>query len=332
MKLNKVFINRISNIIFYFLSLIISLWIIGAFFYLSFASNWVQWLASIVVFACLIISFVKLKKILFLLTLLGFIISVYTLSYFHPPVNNRAWVPDQEFTPAITINNNQITIKNYRNCRYRSKSDFDIQWETKILDLEKLTGVDFVVEPFYAWRGLAHTFLTFSFADGEHVSISVEIRREQKEVYSVFAGIYWNYELTYIIGEEKDLIGLRANIRKDTVYLFPIKAKDDQIKKLFLSMLQRANNLVEKPEYYNSLFNTCSTNIARHLQENFELKFGVDFRLIFPGYADEIAFDLNLIDTDKNIDEARKTFQINNRSQFLDDGKAWSKQIRNYQQ
>ena len=95
-------------------------------------------------------------------------------------------------------------------------------------------------------------------------------------------------------------------------------------------MLQRAKNLEERPEYYNSLFNTCSTNIARHLKENFDLKLGLDFRLIFPGYADEIAFDLKLIDTDQTLEEARQTFLINNRSQFLDDGKAWSKQIRNY--
>jgi hypothetical protein len=309
---------------------LISLWIIGAFFYLSIAGKCLQISLSIIIFACLLFSFIKFQKQFLFLVLLSLTICVYALTYIDPPINNRAWVPEQMFIPLISINKNQITIKNFRNCRYRSNTDFDVHWETKIFDLEKLAGVDFIVEPFADWRGLAHTFLTFSFDDGEHVAISVEIRREQKEVYSVLAGIYWNYEVMYIVGEEKDLIGLRTNIRKDPVYLFPIKANKIQIKKLFLSMLQRAKNLEERPEYYNSLFNTCSTNIARHLKENFDLKLGIDFRLIFPGYADEIAFDLKLIDTDQTLEEARQTFLINNRSQFLDDGKAWSKQIRNY--
>lgn len=322
--------NRFLIFAFYFVAVIISLWLIGAFFYLSFAAPWVRYLSATIVFVGIFISLVRLKRYIVILILFGSILLIYTLRYFDPPINNRNWVLDQEFSPNITINNNLVAIKNFRNCFYRNKSDFDVHWETRIVDLDKITGVDFVVEPFADWRGLAHTFLTFSFSDGEHVAISVEIRREQKEEYSVIAGIYWNYEIIYIIGDERDLIGLRANIRKDPVYLFPIKASNVQIKKLFLSMLQRARNVNDKPEYYNSLFNTCSTNIARHLKENFDLHLGVDFRLIFPGYADEIAYDLHLIDTNLSLEKARETFLINSRSQFLDDSKAWSMQIREY--
>ena len=322
--------NRFFIIVFYFAAVIVSFWITGAFYYLSFAAPWVRYLCAGIVFVSLLVSLVKIKRLILSLTLLSLIVLVYLLSFFDPPTNNRKWVLDQEFSPNITIRNNLITIKNFRNCSYRSNNDFDVHWETRNLDLDKIIGVDFVVEPFADWRGLAHTFLTFSFSDGEHVAISVEIRREQKEEYSVIAGIYWNYEITYIIGDERDLIGLRANIRKDPVHLYPIKASNNQLKKLFLSMLQRANNVNEKPEYYNTLFNTCSTNIARHLKENFDLHLGLDFRLIFPGYADAIAYDLHLIDTNLSLERARETFLINSRSQFLDDSKAWSKQIREY--
>lgn len=330
MILNKQLFDRFKNYFFYTISFFICLWILGAFFYLSYANKLVQIPAAIIVATCLFYSFLKFNKKINLKILICFIVTVYAFSFFDSPRNDRLWVPDQQFMPTISIKENEVTIKNFRNCRYRGINDFDVQWETRIFDIEKLIGVDFIVEPFADWRGLAHTFLSFSFSDGEYVSISVEVRKEKNEEYSVFAGIYWNYEVIYIIGDEKDLIGLRANIRKDPVYLFPIKAKKDQVKKLFLSMVERTAKLGEKPEYYNTLFNTCSTNIVRHLKENFDLKLGIDYRIIFPGYADEAAFELNLIDTDQKLEEARKTFLINSRSEFIEDSKAWSQQIRNY--
>ncbi|PCJ52613.1 MAG: hypothetical protein COA79_23700 [Planctomycetota bacterium] len=313
---------------FYLLSFAISLWVLGSFFYLSMMPTWLQILMTLLVFAGLILTFIKFNKKIFSCTLASIFLIVILLFYLDPPTNNRLWAPDQEFFPIIKSANKMITIKNFRNFKYRSNTDFDIHWETRTFNLDNLIRVDFIIEPFSNWRGLAHTFLTFSFSDGEHISISVEIRKEQKEQYSVLAGFYRNYELIYIIGDERDLIGLRANIRKDPVYLFPIKAKKDQVKRLFMSMLERANDLAEHPEYYNTLFNTCSTNITKHLYENFKLDFGFDYRILFPGYADELAFELDLIDTNKSLEEARNTFLINKRSQFIDDGKKWSKQIR----
>jgi hypothetical protein len=309
-------------------SLIAGLWILGAFFYLGLVAAWIQVLAAVLCLAGLLCAYVKFKRLAFLALLVGLILGVHLLSFLDPARNDRQWGADQEFIPEIAIDGNQVTIKNLRYCRYRSTTDYDVSWETRRYNLNDLERVDYVVEPFSSWQGLAHTFLTFSFADGEHVSISVEIRKEQGEEYSPLSGLYWNFELTYVIGDERDLIGLRANIRNDPVHLFPVKARKDQVQKLFLAMLERANKLAEKPEYYDSLFNTCTTNIARHLYENFDLDLSFDLRILFPGYSDSLAFELDLIDTDKTLEEAREFYLINKRSQFGEDGKAWSRQIR----
>jgi hypothetical protein len=328
---NKYCLTFLGNILYVVASLVSGLWILGAFFYLGLVASWIQLVLAAICLAGLIIAFIKLKKLSFLALLVALIISVHLLAHLDPPRNDRDWGADQEFIPEIEIQGNQVTIKNFRYCRYRSTTDYDVSWETRTYDLDKLIGVDFVVEPFSSWRGLAHTFLTFSFSDGDYVSISVEIRKEKGEIYSPLSALYWNFELTYVIGDERDPIGLRANIRKDPVHLYPIKARKDQVQKLFLSMLKRANKLSQKPEYYDSLFNTCTTNISRHLFENFNLDLGFDIRILFPGYSDAIAFELGLIDTDKALAEARDLYLINKRSYFGAKRNAWSKQIRNIQ-
>ena len=93
-------------------------------------------------------------------------------------------------------------------------------------------------------------------------------------------------------------------------------------------MLDRANELREQPEFYNTLINTCTTNIVRHLEHLADEDLPLDLRILFPGYADRLAFEIGLIDLDGNLEQARERFQINARSSFIDDGRAWSRQIR----
>jgi hypothetical protein len=118
------------------------------------------------------------------------------------------------------------------------------------------------VEPFSGIPGSAHTLLSFEFENDIFVAISVEIRKEKGESYHPAKGLFDQYELMYVIGDEKDLIKLRANYRKDTVFLYPIKAEVEDIRSLFLDMIARTNKLKEKPEFYNTLTNTCTTNIV----------------------------------------------------------------------
>lgn len=226
------------------------------------------------------------------------------------PSNDRHWAPDQARLATASIDGDQLHIHNLRNAHYRSLDDFDVHWEERSYDLSQLDSVWFVVEPFANWRGPAHTFLSFGFADGRYLAISAEIRREQGESFSPLRGVLRQYELAYVIGDERDLIGLRAIHRKDEVYLYPIQASPVQQRALLLDMLLRANALAQQPEFYNTLLNNCTSNIVDHIQAISPLRIGFSHRTVLPGYSDDLAFDLGLIRTELPRSQYRQAHRI----------------------
>jgi hypothetical protein len=266
--------------------------------------------------------------------LVGGIVFVRLVWMFNMPSDQRDWAPGLEHTVRVERDGEVITLHHVRHARYRTTDDFDVGWETRRYDLRDIRTVDFLVEPFGEWRGLAHTLLTFGFADGRHVAISVETRRERGETYSPLRGMFRHYELIYVVGDERDLIGLRANIRRDPVHLYPIRTTPEQARALFVDMLQRAEGLAVRPEFYHSIFSTCTTNLRRHADRLRPGGVRPHWRTVFPGYSDELALDLGLVDFAGTIDEARRRFLINERSAFLPEGaddaegRAWSRQIR----
>lgn len=256
------------------------------------------------------------------------LIAIVVMWSFHRPSNDRDWADDQQQLPVAVFDGNTVTIRNVRHATYRTEDDYVVDWLDMRFDLNEIRSVDFVVEPFSAWQGLAHTLLTFGFADGRHIAISVEVRREKHESFSAIRGLYRQFEVMYVIGDERDVIGLRANIRKDPVYLFPIRATQQQVRSLFVAMLNRANKLASEPEFYNTLTNTCTTNIVRHFEDLMDRNLPFDPRVVLPGYSDELADELELIDFDGDLDGARQRFHINGRSAFTDDDSDWSHRIR----
>src|SRR5262249_45004567 len=135
----------------------------------------------------------------------------------------------------------------------------------KAYDLTKLKTVDFLRVPFPETDELAHTMLSFGFDDGEYLALSVEIRKEQEETYNPVWAMFNKYELMYVLGDERDLIGLRSNFRRNDVYLYETNATPEQVRKLFEGVLARANKLKKEPEFYNTLTNNCTTNLVRHV-------------------------------------------------------------------
>lgn len=245
------------------------------------------------------------------------------------PAFAREWAADQARWPTAHFEGRHVTLRNMRHATYRTVDDYDVTWYDRTYALDRLTRMDFIIEPFALWRGLAHTFVSFAFDDGEHVAISVEVRREEGERFGPLKGLFKQFEVMYVVGDERDLIGLRANIRKSPVYLYPVKATPAQVQALFIAMLTRANRLAEHPEFYHTFTNTCATNIVRHIVDLSGVQMPFDLRVLFPGYADALAFELGLIDTPFSLHEARRRYLINPRSAFgPEDGPAWSRQIR----
>ena len=233
-------------------------------------------------------------------------------SLFGPePSNDRDWTTDQERLPWAEFVGRRVDVHNVRYARYRSADDYTVAWEDRSYDLDRLESAWFVVEPFERdWQGPAHTLMSFGFAGGDYLGISVEIRKEKGEAFSPWKGLLRQYEVTYVVGDERDLIQLRTNYRRDPVYLYPVRASRERIEQMFVSMLRRANHLRDEPEHYNTLTNTCTTNIVRHVNELVPGRVPWSYKVVLPGYSDELAYELGLIDTDLPFPEAKRRFRI----------------------
>lgn len=250
---------------------------------------------------------------------LALLLVLATVAYFSiRPSNDRPWSRDQTRLPSAAFEGDLVHIKDIRNFRYRSTTDYDPAWYDKTFDLRNLESLWFLVEPFDEGKGAAHTLMSFGFAGPavpEYLAISVEIRKEVGEEFSVVKGLLRRYELMYVVGDERDLIQLRSNYRKDDVYLYPIRAPKERIRAMLAGMLERANRLRERPEFYNTLTNTCTTNIVRHVEEVAPGRVPRFRReVILPGYSDRLAYDLGLLDTDLPFEKARERFKINERA------------------
>jgi len=244
------------------------------------------------------------------------------------PSNQREWSSDQDRMASADFSGDFVRVSNLRNALYRSSSDFDVRWEERRYDLRRLVSVWYVVEPFADWRGPAHTFLSFGFDDGRYVAISVEVRKERGEAFSPLRGLLRQFELAYIVGDERDLIGLRANHRHDDVYLYPMRATPAQARALFSAMLQRANALAAQPEFYNTLTNTCTSNIVSHINVLAPGRIPFSYRTLLPAYSDDLAHELGLIDTALPMATYRAAYRINERAAQHADQEDFSAAIR----
>jgi hypothetical protein len=244
------------------------------------------------------------------------------------PSNDRDWSADQRVLARAAFDGSLVHVRNIRNAAYRSTTDFDVRHYDATFDLDTLDSVWYLVEQFPGVQGPAHTMVSFGFADGRYLAISVEIRKEIDEQFNPLLGLLRKYELMYVVADERDVIGLRANHRKDDVFLYPVKATPERRRRMLVEMLERANSLADSPEFYNTLYSTCTTNIVRHVNTIAPRRVPFSYKVLLPGYSDELAFDLGLIDTDLPLEQARQRFHINERALRFADDPAFSRRIR----
>jgi len=244
------------------------------------------------------------------------------------PSNDRNWLPEQVLLAEIAFEGDTVDIRNVRNVRYRSTTDYDVRHMDTQYDLGQLESVWFIVEPFAAWDGAAHTFVSFGFADGRYLAVSVELRKEVGEDFSPVRGLFRNYELIYVIADERDVIGLRANHRHDDVYLYPMRADTEAMRAMLQDILESAEDLRHHPRFYNTLTQNCTTTIVDHVNAVIPQTIPFSYKIIAPGYSDELAHELGLIDTELSLDALRPHFRINEAAAAHADAEDFSLRIR----
>jgi hypothetical protein len=242
------------------------------------------------------------------------------------PRNDRHWIADVDRTPTAELHGDLLTITNVRNFDYLSETDYTPRWETRTYDLSRLTGLDFFMS-YWGSPTIAHTIMSWAFDDGQHLAISIETRKERGEEYSAIAGFFRQYELYYVVADERDVIRLRTNYRHENVHLYELRTPIDRARRLLLDYVDSMNRLVTQPEWYNAGTTNCTTTIRTHVTS-----IGVatpwDWRLFANGHLDELLYERGTIDTSRPFAEVRAASVVDAQAQAADQDPAFSARIR----
>lgn len=242
------------------------------------------------------------------------------------PSNTRAWQPDVAYAPTVDIAGDQVTVHNVRNFRYRSATDFDERWEDRHFDLSRINGLDMF---FSHWSSalIAHTIMSWSFSDGQHLAISAETRKRGKQQYSSIAGFFRQYELIYVAADERDVIRLRTDIRRQDVYLYRLKVGPLAARNLLLAYFEAMNVLSRNPRWYNALVMNCTTAIReRVIHAGGEVPFS--WRLFANGYLPDWLYRRGSLDTSQPFARLKAMSRVSERAMAVGDVEDFSARIR----
>jgi len=245
---------------------------------------------------------------------------------FIPPSHDRPWRPEVAVMPRAFIDGDRVRITGVRNFTYRTRDDFTVRYEEREVSLSHLTGIDFYVS-YWSVGPVGHTFLSFIFDNALPLSISIETRPEVGEGFDPIASLFKQFELIYVVGDEHDLVGVRTNYRRETVYLYRLNSSAFDARRLLLIYLARINQLADRPEFYHLLTNSCTINIIRYANAAGR-KGSFDIRHLFNGLIDDYLYASGRVDTSLPFDELRRRSLINQAAQAADDAPDFSERIR----
>jgi hypothetical protein len=240
------------------------------------------------------------------------------------PSNNRDWQPEVAVTPHAEINGDLVTIHGVRNFDYRTESDFTPRWETRTYDLRKLDSADIIVS-YWSGKAIAHVMLSFGFDGKDYLAVSIETRKEKGEGYSTLAGFFRNYELYYVVADERDIIRVRTTYRQpqEDVYIYRVTGRLENLRRVFLDYLRAINELYKRPAFYNTLMTNCTTSILLHTRMNPESP-PLSWKILLSGYVPEYLYKLGRLDTTKPFAELERRSRVNARAHAADKDPAFS--------
>jgi hypothetical protein len=245
------------------------------------------------------------------------------------PSNDRDWQPETARLAYADIAGDEVTLHNIRNFDYRTETDFTPAYYDKTLDLGKLESVDLIAS---YWMGpaIAHVFLSFGFGDSGHVAISIEARKEKREGYSSIEGFFRQYELYYVVADERDVIRVRTNYRRDPpedVYLYRLRGTAEDARRMFLDYLREINLLKEQPEFYNTVTTNCTANLWLHSRVVSRHPL-YSWRILVSGHVPELLYDKGRLDNTLPFAELRRRSRINDLALAADKAEDFSRRIR----
>jgi hypothetical protein len=180
---------------------------------------------------------------------------------------------------------------------------------------------------YWAGPSIAHTIMSWAFTDGQHLAVSIETRKEVGETYSAIAGFFRQYELYYVVADERDVIRLRTNVRGEHVYLYPLRTPRDRARRALLQYVSSFNALATEPQFYNAGTENCTTTIRSNIQA-MGVSMPFDWRFLVNGYLDEALYEHHVIDTSSPFAEVKAASLIDARAKAANDDPDFSRRIR----
>ena len=304
-------------------------WAAGAIYYSPIPGDAVRLgLAGLVVLATALAFLLTRDRRRMLLVYLFVFAALVGLWFQIPAFNDRDWQPEVALTPYATVTGDLITIHNLRNFDYRSETDFDVRWEKRTYDFSKLDSVD-LIAVYWAGKAIAHIMLSFGFQGKDYLTVSIETRKEKGEGYSTIAGFFRQYELYYVVADERDLVRVRTTYRRpqEDVYIYRVKGTRENLRRVFLDYLRSINELHDRPAFYNTLTTNCTTSILFHTRVNPESP-PLSWKILLSGYVPDYLHELGRLDTSRPFVELEAMSRINARAHAADADPAFSQRIR----
>ncbi|MEM9176994.1 MAG: DUF4105 domain-containing protein [Myxococcota bacterium] len=243
--------------------------------------------------------------------------------------NDRAWLLDVSRLPRAEIEGDRLVVHGVRNFRYVPGSEeiAEARWETRTYDLSKLEGVDLFLS-YWGSPMIAHTIASWDFGDGRPLAISIETRKEVGEAYSAVLGFFRQFELYYVVADERDVVALRTNHRGEQVRLYRTTAKPALARAILLDYLAEINALEEEPVWYNAATHNCTTTIRHHVRHVAKGGHRFDWRILVNGRLDELGYERGNVDTRLPFETLRARSDIGERARAAGDAPDFSQRIR----
>ncbi|GAA5125624.1 DUF4105 domain-containing protein [Luteolibacter yonseiensis] len=322
----EIIARRIATALILLLGLSVILWCMGAFWY-DFPAPVPGRKAASILFLLVTGSLWLFGKRGKRLIAVALVILVMAWWFGLAPRNDRKWLADVARTAHAEINGDQVVFHNVRNFDYRTETDYVPRWETRTVDLSKLTGIDLALN-YWGSPYMAHPVVSFQFSDSPPLCFSIETRKEEGESYSAIGGIYRQYELIYIVADERDVIRVRTNYRKgEDVYLYRLNISPEKARERFMDYVTALNELHDKAGWYNALTTNCTTSIRT--QNHSGKRQPWDWRMLVNGKADEMLQEQGAFrDGGLPFHELKLRSRINDAARAANDDPDFSARIR----
>jgi hypothetical protein len=245
------------------------------------------------------------------------------------PSNEGNWQPDSDRTAWAEMDGDLVTIHNLRNCDYRTETDYSNCWSDRTVYLSQIQTADFFLTnwgiPF-----ASHPIASFQFGDNEHVAFSIEARYKVGQEYSTILGCFRQYELIFVTADERDVIRLRTNYRKDEeVSMYRVQATPEVARAMFLTYVAYLNRLKDHPEWYNEVTRNCTTTIQKPLAAEVNNPQPWNYQFLLNGTLDELMYDRGrLVTGGLPFPELKQREHINAAAQAADGSPNFSAMIR----